>query len=318
MLRKGVQIGPDELETLKSLGRDYIYVAELEDGDVGEAEAARRTAELLHGDHVRLVGAVTGRTNMLAEKSGVLHVDIERLNALNRLPGLTLATLSDRSVVPERKMVASIKIVPYAITSGTMQAIETIADRGPIVSVVALEPRRVHLMFLGADAILDKLEYDFKEALEGRVAALGSSVEAVHKVATDVEDPEAAISGALLDLPVEQIDLLIMAGETAVMDPHDLLPTAIDRAGGSVAITGAPVDPGNLLMIAYLSGVPILGAPGCARSPKENVVDWILPRLLIGEQLNQEDIALLGHGGLLEDIRERPFPRSAAGGDLDA
>ncbi len=318
VLRKGTEIGDDELEALKGLGREFIYVAELEQGDVSEAEAARKTAELIRGDHIRLVGAVTGRTNMLAEKPGVLRIDIDRLTALNRLPGVTLATLRDRSVVPERQMVASIKIIPYAITAETMRAIESIAVPGSIVSLVALQPRRVHIMFLGGAAILDKLESDFRAALEARIVALGSSVEGIHRVATDMDHPESEISSALVDLPTEEIDLLIMAGETAVMDPRDVIPSAIKRAGGSVEITGAPVDPGNLLMIAYLDDVPVLSAPGCARSSKENVVDWVLPSLLSGERVEQEDITSLGHGGLLEDIKERPFPRSAVGGNSDA
>ncbi len=104
--------------------------------------------------------------------------------------------------------------------------------------------------------------------------------------------------------------LIILAGETAIMDRHDLAPRAVERAGGHVESLGAPVDPGNLLMLAYMDEVPILGAPGCARSRKINIVDWILPRLLVGERLTRADIAALGHGGLLEDVPERPMPRS--------
>lgn len=95
------------------------------------------------------------------------------------------------------------------------------------------------------------------------------------------------------------------------MDRYDIAPRAIERAGGEVTCFGAPVDPGNLLMLAYLEGVPVLGAPGCARSPKVNVIDWVLPRLLVGDRLTESDIVALGHGGLLEDTPLRPMPRSA-------
>jgi molybdenum cofactor cytidylyltransferase len=94
------------------------------------------------------------------------------------------------------------------------------------------------------------------------------------------------------------------------MDRYDIAPRAVERAGGGITCFGAPVDPGNLLMLAYLGDIPILGAPGCVRSPKRNIVDEVLPCLLVGDRLTQADIIELGHGGLLEDVVERPYPRS--------
>jgi molybdenum cofactor cytidylyltransferase len=110
------------------------------------------------------------------------------------------------------------------------------------------------------------------------------------------------------------IRLILLAGETAIMDAHDILPRAVERAGGQVESVGAPVDPGNLLMLAYLGEVPVVGAPGCARSKKVNIVDWILPRLLAGDRLTRRDIVALGHGGLLQDIPERGMPRNIENG----
>jgi molybdenum cofactor cytidylyltransferase len=103
--------------------------------------------------------------------------------------------------------------------------------------------------------------------------------------------------------------MIVLAGETAIMDSHDIVPRAVVRAGGHIESVGAPVDPGNLLMLAYIDDVPIVGAPGCARSRKVNIVDWILPRLLAGDRLTRRDIVALGHGGLLQDVPERGMPR---------
>jgi molybdenum cofactor cytidylyltransferase len=94
------------------------------------------------------------------------------------------------------------------------------------------------------------------------------------------------------------------------MDRYDMAPRAVERAGGQVICFGAPVDPGNLLMLAQFDRVPIMGAPGCARSPKDNIVDLVLPRLLVGDRLSQADVVAWGHGGLMEDVPERPMPRS--------
>jgi molybdenum cofactor cytidylyltransferase len=106
------------------------------------------------------------------------------------------------------------------------------------------------------------------------------------------------------------MELIIMAGETAIMDRYDLAPRAVEQAGGEVTCFGVPVDPGNLLMLGYHGRVPIMGAPGCARSPKTNIVDIVLPRLLAGDRLDQTTMMHMGHGGLLEDVPERPMPRS--------
>lgn len=111
--------------------------------------------------------------------------------------------------------------------------------------------------------------------------------------------------------------MILIAGETAIMDTHDIVPRAVERAGGHVESVGAPVDPGNLLMLAYVNDVPIVGAPGCARSKKINIVDWILPRLLVGDRLTRRDIVELGHGGLLQDVRERGMPREIKEEDAD-
>ena len=104
--------------------------------------------------------------------------------------------------------------------------------------------------------------------------------------------------------------LVLLAGETAIVDRHDIAPRALERAGGAVVAFGAPVDPGNLLLLGRLGAVPVVGAPGCARSPRDNVVDAVLPRLLAGDVLTRADVVALGHGGLLEDVPERGAPRT--------
>jgi molybdenum cofactor cytidylyltransferase len=128
-------------------------------------------------------------------------------------------------------------------------------------------------------------------------------------VALDDEPDEAALAEMLRQQVASGIEMILLAGETAIMDSHDIVPRAIERAGGRVESVGAPVDPGNLLMLAYIRDVPVVGAPGCARSKKINIVDWILPRLLVGDRLTRRDIIELGHGGLLQDVRERGMPR---------
>jgi molybdenum cofactor cytidylyltransferase len=164
------------------------------------------------------------------------------------------------------------------------------------------------MILSGSTSIRERLLADFAPLRE-RIERLGSSVARTDFVALEDESDEATLAAMLEEQVSAGIRMILLAGETAIMDSQDIVPRAIQRAGGSVESVGAPVDPGNLLMVAYLKEVPVVGAPGCARSRKTNIVDWVLPRLLVGDHLTRKDIVALGHGGLLQDVRERGMPR---------
>jgi molybdenum cofactor cytidylyltransferase len=275
---------------------------------VGENDAARRVAQAVAGPGLRLPGPASGRANALAATLGLLRVDVERLNQLNQHEGLTVATLAANSPVRPNQIVATIKVIPFALPEATVLAAEALAGGGPLLRVDALPARSVSLIFSGSPALRDKLIADFAPLLE-RLEGLGANIASLDFVPLEDEQGEAALARVLEARRAAGAQLIVLAGETAIMDRHDLVPRAVERAGGQVEVLGVPVDPGNLLMIAYLGSVPIVGAPGCARSRRENIVDWVLPRLLVGDRLSRADLTGLGHGGLLEDAPERPMPR---------
>lgn len=310
VLRKGKQLTADQLVTLRGLGRTAVYVAELEPDDLNEDAAARRIAEAAAGDGLHLSGPASGRVNLLATALGVLRVDVDRLARINQCDGVTVATLASQSPVRARQIVATVKIIPFAIQAAIIHDVEQIAAQGgPLLCVAELSPRPVSLVFSGSFSIREKITADFTPLRE-RVEALGSYIVTTDYVPLEDESGEATLAEVLRRRQAEGACLIILAGETAIMDRYDIMPRAIEHAGGWVECVGAPVDPGNLLMLAYLDGVPILGAPGCARSRKINIIDWVLPRLLVGDRLTRADIVSLGHGGLLEDVPERPMPRN--------
>ncbi len=321
LFRKGKPLTADDVTTLRRLGRSSVYVAEIEPEDVDEDTASRRVAEAVRGEGLRLPGASSGRANLLASTLGVLRVDAERLTRLNECEGITLATLAAHTPVRARQIVATVKVIPFAVPESIVQraiAIATrssasLANREPLIRVEALIPQPVSLIFSGSVSIREKLADDFAPLVE-RVEALGSHLLSTDYVPLEDETGEAALAETLRQRAAAGTRLIVLAGETAIMDRHDIVPRAIERAGGRVEALGAPVDPGTLLMIAYLGQVPILGAPGCARSRKVNIVDWVLPRLLVGDHLTRTEINALGHGGLLEDAPERPMPRSVVHG----
>lgn len=312
LLRKGRPLSPEDIAALRAIGRTSVYVAELASDDVDEDAAARRVVEAIKGDGLRLSGSASGRVNLSAAALGVLRVDPARLARLNECEGVTLATLPSHTAVRPRQICATVKIIPFAVPEATVRAAEAIAaEGGPLVRVDALTPQSVALIFSGSSSLREKLTVDFAPLSE-RVEALGSRIVSTDYVPLEDESGEAGLA-ELLRQRAAGARLVLLAGETAIMDRHDIVPRAVERAGGAVEVLGAPVDPGNLLMIAYMGDVPVLGAPGCARSRKMNIVDWVLPRLLAGDRLTRADILALGHGGLLEEAPERPMPRETPG-----
>jgi molybdenum cofactor cytidylyltransferase len=309
LLRKGKPLAAADVARLRALGRASVYVAELEAGDVAEDQAARRIATAVSGPGIRFSGPATGRANLVSEGVGLLRVDAARLAEVNQAEGVTLATLNHNTAVTAGKMVATIKVVPYGLPESVVRRVEQLAAGDPLVAVDAIPARRVALLLSGAPAAEERLA-SFDKALRSRLEALGAAIVAVAFVPLEEEAGELALAAQLEAQVAAGVDLIILAGETAIMDRYDIAPRAVERAGGEIVAFGAPVDPGNLLMLAYLEQVPVLGAPGCARSPKTNVVDVLLPRLLAGDRLARADIAALGHGGLFEDVPERPLPRS--------
>jgi hypothetical protein len=302
-LRKGVQLAPAHLARLAELGYRELDVAVLAPDDIPEDEAASRLVEAVRSQQLMVKRGVGGRANLHTTVRGLLKVDAERLAALNNLPGITLATLPQHALVypshdPLRRghddQVATLKIIPYALPANTLCAALEIAHGAPIIDLLPLREQRVALLITGDATVHASLRAQFEPAIRQRLERLGSQLVTVCTVVHD----EAAIGLAAQPL-LNQYDLLIVAGQTSIMDEHDLVLAGLYRQGARIILHGAPVDPGNLLALAEYQGRPILCAPGCARSMAPNVVDLILPRLLTGQLLTRTDLNQLAVGGLL-------------------
>jgi molybdenum cofactor cytidylyltransferase len=295
-LPKGRRLRLEDLEILRELGLEQVRVAVLEPGDVHEDDAAQRLAAAVCGGGITATRASHSRVNLLAEQDGVVEVDVAALTLINTTEGLTLATLASHRLVRAQARVATIKIIPFAVPEEALLHAEEIA-RAAAAGVVRVRPirhARVGVLLIGGLAARARIERSVFPAIEGRVVELGSQV-----VATRYVEPEEPLVAVALRELAGQADLLIAAGETSIMDRDDVTPAGVRLAGGRVEHYGAPVEPGNLLLLAYMGELPVLGAPGCVRSRDINIVDLVLPRLLAGEQLRAADIIALGHGGLL-------------------
>ncbi|SOE08519.1 molybdopterin molybdochelatase /molybdenum cofactor cytidylyltransferase [Hoeflea halophila] len=304
-LKKGHVLSAEDLTRLGAQGADEVIVARLDEGDVGEDAAAEALAGAFAGSSIRAANASTGRVNLHAEEAGLFRADRSLVNAFNAIdPAITFACLDDYSAVQAGEMVATIKIIPLAVSGASLaRAISAIAVNG-LAQVRAFRPARVGLIATRLPTLKSKVMEKTRQLLASRLALSGSELVEEIRAAHDA----AAVAGEIGRM-AKLHQMIIVFGASAVTDSEDVIPAAIRQAGGHVERVGMPVDPGNLLVLGWLGEVPIIGAPGCARSPKENGFDWVLARILAGEPPSSVDISGMGVGGLLKEIPTRPQPR---------
>jgi molybdenum cofactor cytidylyltransferase len=310
VLRKGRTVDAAAIDLLTRLGYERVYVAELEDGDVGEDEAAERIARVVAGPCVEASPAHTGRVNLTAAALGVVRVDVAGLERLNEIAGVTVATLPTHSVARPGQRVATVKVIPYALPTSAVE----LAERGPwdgrgatgVVSVRVIAPTAVAVVLAGSRGVWAALEEGLGGAISRRLAGLNCPVSGSECTPLD----EAALADALRRAAARDgTGMIVVGGETAIMDVNDLIPRGIELAGGRIEHLGLAMDPGHLLLLGYVGDLPVVGAPGCVRGSAPDGFDAVVPRLLAGERLTHSDLERLGHGGLLSDPRARPDPR---------
>ncbi|KFG68499.1 molybdopterin-binding protein [Microvirga sp. BSC39] len=305
VVKKGTLVTADIAMRLRQAGVETLIAARFEPGDIAEDEAASRLAHALAGDNIAVEAPFTGRSNLYAQTSGVLVIDVEAIHGLNAVDeAMTAATLPAYRPVVAGEMVGTVKIIPYAISEVLLHRGVERAGRSAL-RIAPYARRSVGVVSTTLPGLKPSV-------IDKTLTVLGRRLEPTH--ARIVQDRRVAHEAAALaqELAAQEggdADLIVIFGASAIADRRDVIPSAIEMAGGRVGHFGMPVDPGNLLLIGSIGGKPVIGAPGCARSPKDNGFDWILHRLLADVPVTRADIMSLGVGGLLMEIVSRPQPR---------
>jgi molybdenum cofactor cytidylyltransferase len=305
VLKKGARVTPQHVEALLAAGVAEVTVAHIEPGDLAEDEAAALLATAVVDVEVVAETPFTGRVNLFAASAGVLMVEAARIDAVNAVDeAITIATLPHLRRVAAGEMVATVKIIPFAVPRALVERAAE-AGRGAI-RVAPFAARKIaafSTLLPGLKAsVVDKTLRVLDERLKNLDGSERICDIRVHHTVDDLAEvlPRARALGA---------DVAIVFGASAITDRRDVIPAALEAAGGEIVHLGMPVDPGNLLMLGRLDGLPVIGAPGCARSPRENGFDWVLERLAADLPLTSADIRRMGVGGLLMEIVSRPQPR---------
>lgn len=311
VLRKGTVLDAAAVAALQAADVPRVIVARLEPGDLAEDAAARRIGSALVSPGLTATRAATGRVNLVATTDGLLRVRAAQIDALNALDeAVTVATLPDSTPVLAGDMVATIKIIPFAVAGAVLEAAETVAQDGAAMTVHPWQAHRVGLVL----TVLPGLK---QSVIAGTIAATATRVTGVGGVllpAITCPHQSEPIAAALRSLMDQGADLLLVAGASAVVDRRDVGPAGIVAAGGEILHFGMPVDPGNLICLGRIGAIPALVLPGCARSPKLNGIDRVLQRLAAGLPVEGSTVAAMGVGGLLKDVTARPLPRARATG----
>lgn len=308
VLRKGVPLSEDHIGALRAAGFETVVVARLEPEDVDEDAAADRMARACAGPGIRLSRALTGRCNLHAVSRGVFSVDRDRVDALNGLGwALTLGTAEPDKVVEPGELIATVKVISFAVSEARLRAVEAAAaEPGPVVQVAPLAPRSAALVLTEQPRSVPALSIRAEGAQRARLGALGSSLDRVETCAHTVP----AVAAALQTCLDAGHDPVLFLGASAVVDVRDVFPTALRAIGGVVEHVGMPVDPGNLMVVGRHGTRTVLGVPGCARSLKPSGFDRILRRRLAGLPVDAAFVQRLGVGGLmLESTDAAPAPR---------
>jgi len=305
VLKKGKVLADGDIKRLADSNVESVYAARLGNDDMAENDAAAAIGEVLAGEGVRVDVAATGRTNLFARQAGVVEIDARRIDLLNLLDeSLTVACLMPFERVEKDQMLATVKIIPYAVPRNTMNvALAMVGDQAPL-QLRAFTKKRVGLIITrllhSKQSLLEKTETVMRQRIENMGCELG-------RVA--IVDHDANAVSLALNTLVPHHDVGLVFGASAIVDRADVVPVAVTQVGGEIEHLGMPVDPGNLLLLARIGDMPVIGVPTCARSLKRNGFDWVIERLLAGIKVTGVDLQGMGVGGLLKEIPSRPQPR---------
>ena len=311
VFRKGHIITESDIPVLLSIGKDHVYIWEENSNRFHENDAAEILAGLCKNVNMHATEPKEGKIELFAEINGLLMVDIKRLNRVNSIGELMIATRALGSYVKKGDKLCGTRVIPLTINKAKIERAKKTAGTKPLLELIPARKKKYGLINTGNEIFHGRIKDTFTPVIQEKMRAFGC--EMVKNVT--LEDNWEFITAAIKDMLDSGVDMVLCTGGMSV-DPDDKTPLAIKKAAGkgNVASYGAPVLPGAMFMLAYTDdGRPICGLPGCVMYNKRTIFDIVLPRLLAGVKVTKQWLAELGNGGLCIGCENCHFPHCAFG-----
>jgi molybdenum cofactor synthesis domain-containing protein len=306
--KKGHIITEEDIPDLLKLGKEHLYVWEIRKGFLHENDAGMRLAQAVAGQGLSLTEPAEGKVNLIAEHDGMFAVNEEFLTQINMIEEIVVATRNNSRPVKKGDKVAAVRVVPLLIDEEKIEMIETLTKHIEVAAVKPFHPYKVGIITTGSEVYHGRIEDKFGPVVKSKVE--GFNCQVIDHIL--VPDDAEKIAQAVKVLQAKGAEMVLTTGGMSV-DPDDVTPSGIRKAGARLVTYGAPVLPGAMLMVAYLGKMPILGLPGCVMYHKTTVFDLVLPLVLTGQTVTRPMIVKLGMGGLCLECDVCQYPACSFG-----
>lgn len=307
--KKGHIVTEEDIETLLSIGKEHLYVWENDENMLHENDAAEILYQICHNEHIKPSEVKEGKIEAIAQCDGVLKVDVERLEAINSIDRIMIATRHNNVQVKKGDKLAGTRIIPLLIEREIMEEVKQVAGDSPLLTLIPYQHKKIGIVTTGSEVYKGRIKDAFGPVIRKKFEPFGAEI--LGQVIVD--DQVEMIQEAIKDFLDQGADMIVCTGGMSV-DPDDVTPTAIQATGAEIISYGAPVLPGAMFLLSYYQkDIPIMGLPGCVMYAGATIFDLVLPRMIAGEKLSKKDLVRLGHGGLCTGCKPCVFPHCSFG-----
>ena len=305
VFKKGHIIRQEDIERLIKLGKEQIYIWEPKAGEIHEDEAALRIARAVAGENIEYDVPKEGKSTLKSKERGLLKINSELLYKINSIEDISVASFPQNFIVEGGQKLAGVRIIPLTTEEENLIRIEDLCrGKGKVFKIKKYKELKAAIITTGNEIYKKRIQDKFGSVIRKKLEFFKVQYLGQTFCPDDIEEIKEKISY----YKKQRADLIILTGGMSV-DPDDLTPGAIRKSGAKVVTYGAPVQPGNMFMMAYLGNTVLLGVPACAMYYRTTILDVVLPRIFVGEVLTKEDFIKMGEGGFCLNCEVCHYPQ---------